>query len=82
MQSDPLFAQAVRSWHQSLADHDPQDLRGHIEGVVCLLSLLSSRLPPGPKPTFVDDDDFEIKLRIWKSALRQLMGADLGGRKK
>ena len=72
---DPLYAQGLKSWYSSLRDHDPRDVRAHIEGLVCVLGLLASRLPPGPKTTFTDDD-FDLKRRMWTTALRHLLKGD------
>jgi len=78
LEIDRLYAQALKSWYTSLRDHDPRDLHGHLNGLICVLGLIVSRLPAGPRPAFTHDSSFEIKVERWRDALVDLLRCDRG----
>lgn len=69
--SDPLYTAALRNWFSSLREHDPADVRGLLEGLLCVTALVVSRIPESkPSPM---TDAYAVKLAMWKSALASLL---------
>jgi hypothetical protein len=64
---------ALRNWYLSLANHDPRDTKGHLEGIAICLLLIGLYVQDGPESALTDNG-LHAKVGIWKGVIQDLLG--------